>query len=122
MTPTESRPPSAAGSAPVIFAGNRFAVIAGSDRGAAHWAPGAARRPRVRSSHCHASQRPRSVRGVITRENLFFGAAVLAMAIAGVVMWLIFFAPPAGCRQVRPNEYLCDHPLSGPNPPGQLQP
>jgi hypothetical protein len=58
---------------------------------------------------------------VISRERFFFGAALVLLAVAGVVIWLFFFAPPPGCRQTGPNEYLCDHPFSGPNPPGQLQ-
>jgi hypothetical protein len=58
---------------------------------------------------------------VISRESFFFGAALLAIAIAAVAMWFIFFAPPAGCRQAGPHEFLCDHPFSGSNPPGQLQ-
>jgi hypothetical protein len=54
-------------------------------------------------------------------RSFFFGVALLAIAIAAVAMWFIFFAPPAGCRQAGPHEFLCDHPFSGSNPPGQLQ-
>jgi hypothetical protein len=53
---------------------------------------------------------------VITRETFFFGAALALIVIAGFFIWAFFIAPPAGCRGIGPNEYLCDPPLTGPIP------
>jgi hypothetical protein len=58
---------------------------------------------------------------VITRESFFFGAALALIVIAGFFIWAIFLAPPAGCRQTGPHEYLCDRPMSAPNSAALLQ-
>jgi hypothetical protein len=59
---------------------------------------------------------------VITRETFFFGAALALLIVAGFFIWAFFIAPPAGCRQIRMNEYLCDPPISPPVTYPSLEP